>query len=299
MSWVLDAQGLGKRYGRRWALDDCDLQIPAGHVVGLVGPNGAGKTTLLHLAVGLLTPTAGTHRGARAPAGADPAQLARVGFVAQDTPTYARLSVADHLHFGAQMNPGWDDATGPTPHRRARTRPRPEGRVAVGRPAGPARPHPGGGQAARAPRPGRAGGQPRPSGPARVPAEPDGVRGRARSQRRPVLAPGRRPRAGLRLPRRARRVAGAGRRRGRRPAGVAPPARRAPARSRPRSRRPGRHRGEPHRPPEHAARALRRAGPRPRLDRRGAQPRGPRAGLHGARRQRTRRARPCRLEVLS
>jgi ABC-2 type transport system ATP-binding protein len=110
VSWVLDAQGLGKRYGRRWALDDCDLQIPSGHVVGLVGPNGAGKTTLLHLAVGLLAPTAGSIEVfGRAPA-ADPAQLARVGFVAQDTPTYARLTVDDHLRFGAQMNPGWDDA---------------------------------------------------------------------------------------------------------------------------------------------------------------------------------------------
>ena len=57
MSWVLDAQALGKRYGRRWALRDCDLQIPSGHVVGLVGPNGAGKSTLLHLAVGLLAPS--------------------------------------------------------------------------------------------------------------------------------------------------------------------------------------------------------------------------------------------------
>ena len=40
----------------------------------------------------------------------DPAQLARVGFVAQDTPTYARLSVEDHLAMGAHMNPQWDDA---------------------------------------------------------------------------------------------------------------------------------------------------------------------------------------------
>jgi len=57
---VLRAQGLGKRYRRRWALSDCTLDIPAGRVVGLVGPNGAGKTTLLHLATGLLQPTAGT-----------------------------------------------------------------------------------------------------------------------------------------------------------------------------------------------------------------------------------------------
>jgi ABC-2 type transport system ATP-binding protein len=110
VSWVLDAQGLGKRYGRRWALSDCDLQIPAGHVVGLVGPNGAGKSTLLQLAVGLLSPTAGTIEVLGRTPAADSTQLARVGFVAQDTPTYARLSVEDHLQFGAHMNPGWDEA---------------------------------------------------------------------------------------------------------------------------------------------------------------------------------------------
>ena len=60
MSAVIEADGLGKRYRRQWALTDCTLSIPAGHVVGLVGPNGAGKTTLLNLAVGLLAPDAGT-----------------------------------------------------------------------------------------------------------------------------------------------------------------------------------------------------------------------------------------------
>ncbi len=107
---VLNAQRLGKRYGRRWALDQCDLDIPAGHVVGLVGPNGAGKTTLLHLAVGLLAPSAGSIEVLGQQPSDDPAQLARVGFVAQDTPTYARLSVEDHLAMGAHMNPQWDDA---------------------------------------------------------------------------------------------------------------------------------------------------------------------------------------------
>jgi ABC-2 type transport system ATP-binding protein len=57
-------------------------------VVGLVGPNGAGKTTLLHLAVGLLVPASGTIEllGGRPARG--PAELGRVGFVAQETPTY-------------------------------------------------------------------------------------------------------------------------------------------------------------------------------------------------------------------
>jgi ABC-2 type transport system ATP-binding protein len=108
MTPVIRAGGLGKQYGRRWALRDCTLAIPAGKVVGLVGPNGAGKTTLLHLAVGLLAPTSGTIEvlGGRPASG--PRELARVGFVAQETPTYATLSVADHLRLGAWLNPGWD-----------------------------------------------------------------------------------------------------------------------------------------------------------------------------------------------
>ena len=52
MTAIIEARGLGKQYRSRWALVDCTLSIPAGHVVGLVGPNGAGKTTLLHLATG-------------------------------------------------------------------------------------------------------------------------------------------------------------------------------------------------------------------------------------------------------
>jgi ABC-2 type transport system ATP-binding protein len=109
VSAVIAASGLGKAYRRTWALRDCTLAIPEGHVVGLVGPNGAGKTTLLQLAAGLLTPTRGTISvlGDRPAAG--PAQLARVGFVAQETPVYSRMTVADHLRLGAWLNPGWDN----------------------------------------------------------------------------------------------------------------------------------------------------------------------------------------------
>ncbi len=107
MTIVLEARGLSKRYGRKRALSECTLAIPSGKVVGLVGPNGAGKTTLLHLAAGLLQPSAGsiTVLGGR-PGASD--QLARIGFVAQDAPTYARLSIRDHLRFGGWMNPSWD-----------------------------------------------------------------------------------------------------------------------------------------------------------------------------------------------
>src|SRR4029077_518398 len=108
MTAILQAHALGKSYGRRQALADCTLQIPPGHVVGLVGPNGAGKTTLLKIACGMLAPTTGRIEVLGEQPAAGPAQLARVGYVAQDTPVYANLSVADHLRLGAQLNPGWD-----------------------------------------------------------------------------------------------------------------------------------------------------------------------------------------------
>ncbi len=108
MTAVIEARGLGKQYGSRWALRDCTLSLPPGHVTGLVGSNGAGKTTLLHLATGLLRPTAGTITVAGGKPAASPAQLARVGFVAQDTPTYAGFSVADHLRLGSHLNSRWD-----------------------------------------------------------------------------------------------------------------------------------------------------------------------------------------------
>jgi ABC-2 type transport system ATP-binding protein len=108
MNAAIEASGLGKKYGRHWALSDCTLSIPVGRVVGLVGPNGAGKTTLLNLATGMLRPTTGSIRVLGGAPGSGPAQLAKVGYVAQDAPVYAGLSVADHLRLGAHMNPGWD-----------------------------------------------------------------------------------------------------------------------------------------------------------------------------------------------
>ena len=109
MTAVIEAERLGKRYRRQWALSDCTLSVPAGHVVGLVGLNGAGKTTLLNLATGMTAPTTGTIAvlGGRPAAG--PAQLARVGYLAQDAPVYPGLSVAEHLKLGARLNPRWDD----------------------------------------------------------------------------------------------------------------------------------------------------------------------------------------------
>jgi ABC-2 type transport system ATP-binding protein len=105
---VLDASGLGKRYGGTWALRECTLEIPAGCVTALVGPNGAGKTTLLNLAVGLSAPSAGevTVLGGY-PAGSR-AALDGIAFVAQDTPLYKNLSVADMIYLTRSLNRRFD-----------------------------------------------------------------------------------------------------------------------------------------------------------------------------------------------
>jgi ABC-2 type transport system ATP-binding protein len=105
---VVEASGLGKRYGGTWALRECTLAIPAGRVAALVGPNGAGKTTLLNLAVGLAAPSTGavTVLGGR-PAGS-PAALDGIAFVAQDTPLYKSLSVADMIYLTRSLNRRFD-----------------------------------------------------------------------------------------------------------------------------------------------------------------------------------------------
>jgi ABC-2 type transport system ATP-binding protein len=107
---VVEASGLGKRYGRTWALRECTLEIPAGRVAALVGPNGAGKTTLLNLAVGLTAPSAGAVTVLSGRRAGSPAALDGIAFVAQDTPLYKGLSVADMIYLTRSLNRRFDQA---------------------------------------------------------------------------------------------------------------------------------------------------------------------------------------------
>jgi ABC-2 type transport system ATP-binding protein len=107
---AIETHALGKRYGRTWALRDCTLGIPDGRVVALVGPNGAGKTTLLQLVVGLIGQTTGQIGvlGGIAPGSSE--ALDGIAFVAQDTPLYTYLSVADTLRLVSSLTNTWDEA---------------------------------------------------------------------------------------------------------------------------------------------------------------------------------------------
>ena len=106
---VLEATSLGRRYRRKWALQDCTLSIPQGRVAALVGPNGAGKSTLLRMAAGLIPPSTGSLRIL----GADPQRQSadlrrRIGYLDQDRPMYSSFRVKEILHFGRNSNPTWN-----------------------------------------------------------------------------------------------------------------------------------------------------------------------------------------------
>jgi ABC-2 type transport system ATP-binding protein len=105
---VIETSELGKRYGKTWALRDCTLGLPAGHLAALVGPNGAGKSTLMNMVVGLTVPTAGTATVLGGQPAGSSAALDGVAFVAQDAPVYKNLSSADMIHLTANLNQRFD-----------------------------------------------------------------------------------------------------------------------------------------------------------------------------------------------
>src|SRR5579863_744831 len=105
---VIQSTALGKRYQHTWALRDCTLDVPGGHVVALVGPDGAGKTTLLTMAAGLTRPTEGsvTVLGGVPVESAD--ALEGIAFVARDAPLDPNLPVTDVLRVARALNRCWD-----------------------------------------------------------------------------------------------------------------------------------------------------------------------------------------------
>jgi ABC-2 type transport system ATP-binding protein len=107
----LSARSVFKAYrrGGPWALEDVSLGVPVGSLAILVGPNGAGKSTLIRGWMGFERMNSGQLevRGLdpwRARSGA----LQRLGYVAQGTPVYRRLSVADHVALARSARPTFD-----------------------------------------------------------------------------------------------------------------------------------------------------------------------------------------------
>jgi ABC-2 type transport system ATP-binding protein len=97
-SYVVEVDGLTKRFGARVAVDRVALRIPRGSAFGYLGPNGAGKTTLIRMLLGLTPPTAGSMRllGLPMPEGRA-AALARVGAIVEEPRFHGYLTGRENL----------------------------------------------------------------------------------------------------------------------------------------------------------------------------------------------------------
>jgi lipopolysaccharide export system ATP-binding protein len=96
----LEAQGLAKRYGMRWVVQDVGLEVAQGEVVGLLGPNGSGKTTTFHMISGFIPPDRGSVVLDGAPLTPLPVfRRARMGIVylPQESSIFRKLTVEENL----------------------------------------------------------------------------------------------------------------------------------------------------------------------------------------------------------
>jgi ABC-2 type transport system ATP-binding protein len=99
---MLEARGLGKRYGTVVAVDHVDLDVPAGRILGLVGNNGAGKTTTLKMLCGVLEPTSGSATVGGRPT-LEAATRKSIGFLPEDSPLYDDQTPLQYLAFFASL----------------------------------------------------------------------------------------------------------------------------------------------------------------------------------------------------
>src|SRR4051812_50167642 len=99
---MLQAKGIVMRYGPRTAVDNVDLDLRPGEILGLLGPNGAGKTTLLRRLAGLLPGSAGTVDVDGGDPPVAPEARARIGYLPEDPPPYTDdVALAPVAHLAA------------------------------------------------------------------------------------------------------------------------------------------------------------------------------------------------------
>jgi len=102
---MIEASGLGRRFGETWALKNIQLQVAPGEFLAVLGRNGAGKTTLVRLLTGQMRPTEGTVTIAgHDPAGA-PTELRRlVGVMPEEGALLEDLGGSQYLHFAGRLH---------------------------------------------------------------------------------------------------------------------------------------------------------------------------------------------------
>ena len=108
MQSILETRALNKRYSSTLALNNVDLTLPKGKIIGLLGPNGSGKTTLLKIVAGLLTPTSGTVLVDNQPVGEGTKAL--ISYLPERTYLPDWMTVEDCLEYFADFYADFDMA---------------------------------------------------------------------------------------------------------------------------------------------------------------------------------------------
>ncbi|GGD70558.1 ABC transporter ATP-binding protein [Lacimicrobium alkaliphilum] len=107
---LIEMENVSKSYGKQNVLDNISLNLPQGHVMGLLGQNGAGKTTLLKLCLGLLKADSGNIQVMDAPAWElTPAIKEQLGYVAQKSDTLHWMGVRQLLDYTGAFYRKWDN----------------------------------------------------------------------------------------------------------------------------------------------------------------------------------------------
>lgn len=110
MKSSLEFLNVSRRFRRTIALDDVSFRVPTGSITALLGPNGAGKSTALKIALNLLRPSKGTvHTLGTDSRKLGPAQLRRIGYVAEGMELPMWMSVDQFLAWCRPLYPEWDN----------------------------------------------------------------------------------------------------------------------------------------------------------------------------------------------
>ena len=108
---VIEARGLGRRFGARWAVRGIELQLGAGQMLGVVGADGSGKTTLMQMLAAILDPSAGECRVFGLDSRRESKRIAqRLGYMTQGFTLYDTLTAEENLRLAARLR-GLDAST--------------------------------------------------------------------------------------------------------------------------------------------------------------------------------------------
>lgn len=102
--WIIDVEGLNKRFGDKLVVDNLNMQVRPGEIYGFLGPNGSGKTTSIRMMCGLLTPDSGSGHTLGYDIVSQASEIKRhVGYMTQRFGLYDDLSLRENLDFIARI----------------------------------------------------------------------------------------------------------------------------------------------------------------------------------------------------